>query len=190
MALFCSVMLSSCSGCTAAEPPKPDKVMQSADMVLENTISADREYIYAKYTADYRWYESQVTLCDYLDAETCDGKIASIVNVFQFVSDTGDPQVIFSAYEVGKPHSTPAPITDFFLGDNAINDEPITLTFSQALERCKQANTILPHNRHCTLRKPLQPDGFTDHAQYIFGNYKRWVMVDAVTGDVFSGSDT
>ena len=158
-----------------------------ADIVLENTVSVDREFMYAKYSADYRWYESQIVLCDYLNAETCDGKIQRVRNVFQFIDKSGDPEVILSDYELGVPHSSPAPINDFWLGDEAINDEPIALTFKQAFERLRQANVVLPQSRHCVLRKALAPG--VQHPQYIFGNGIRWVIVDAVTGDVTSGSD-
>lgn len=189
-ALFaiCTAVFTACAGCSkeAKTEPTPEVVK---GIVLENTISTDREFMYLKYAADYVWYESQITLCDNLNAESCDGAIDHVTNVYQFIAQDGEPQVILSAWEKGKIHNSPAPIADVYLGDNPISNVPINLTFKQAFERLKQANTVLPGNRQCVLRKPVQPDGLTKNPQYIFGGPKRWVKVDAVTGDVTSGSD-
>ena len=188
IAFVCSAMLSACSGCKAGKPPKEDAAAVGG-LVLERTISADREFMFARYDATgYVWLESQIVLQEAVSAETCDGAIASIVNVFQFTDENGDPQVILSTYEAGKAHSVPVPIPGFWLGDSPINDDPVKITFSKAFERLRQANTILPDSRCCVLRKPVQPGAF-QHPQYIFGNSKRWVKVDAVTGDVTDGSD-
>ena len=187
LALIFSVSLCACTGCKS-EPPKEEAVAVGG-IVLENTISTDREFMFAHYATNYAWYESQIVLQEAVNAETCDGTIASVVNVFKFTDAEEQPQIILSTYEVGKPHGTSAPIPDFWVGDSPINDDPINLTFRQAFERLRQANTTLPDSRCCVLRKPVLPGDLGLRPHYIFGNRKRWVIVDAVTGDVTSGSD-
>lgn len=188
LALIFSVSLCACTGCKS-EPPKKEAVAVGG-IVLENTISADREFMFAHYATNYVWYESQILLQEAVNAKTCAGTIASVVNVFQFVDVEKQPRVILSTYEVGKPYGTPAQIPDFWMGDSPINDAPINYTFQQAFERLKQTNNIvLPDSRCCVLRKPVAPGDIGKHPHYIFGNSKRWVKVDAVTGEVTSESD-
>ena len=51
-----------------------------------------------------------------------------------------------------------------------------------ALERINQVNAPKPHSRYCVLRKEIAPNDI--NPQYIFGNSRAQLYVDAVTGTV------
>ena len=63
-----------------------------------------------------------------------------------------------------------------------MDKEPIKITFAEALEKLNQVNFPKPHSRYCVLRKEVGPKDA--NVQYIFGNSKAQLYVDAVTGEV------
>lgn len=141
--------------------------------------------MYNNYGGDYRYYETCILLKDFLDTEECDGSIEGISNVFQYVtqidSTSFDVQVVLSAYANGKHVYE---VKDaFWVGDDPMNDEAIKVTYKQAFERVMQSNFPKPHSRHCVLRKECGPKGGVA-PQYIFGNTRAQLYVDATTGDV------
>lgn len=151
---------------------------------VENAISADREFMYLHYQSDYRWYESDILLSDYLDAEGQNGNVESVTNIFQVVTpyDTGGADVEVIMFT----HTTEAvQITEhqgFWVEDFPLNDQSIKITFPKAYEKVMSANYPKPHSRHCVLRKQVGP--VDANPQYIFGNSRAQLYVDAVTGDV------
>ena len=94
MALLFSMMFSfvSCNKCSAPQEvvlnDTTEAVVETADLVVENLISMDRQAMYNKVGGDYRWYETCMKLNDFLDEEN-DGSLAEVVNVFQAVIDRG-----------------------------------------------------------------------------------------------------
>lgn len=154
----------------------------SGSLVVENTISSDREYMFLKYGGDYRWFETSIQMKDFMDEETT-GEIEMITSVFQVVIDREkgyDTKVILFKHSVDS--STVEVIDGFWLEDFPINDEEINLTFTEAFDRAMESNSVKPHSRYCVIRKEVGPKDV--NVQYIFGNRRRQLYVDAVTGEV------
>ena len=171
--------------CEKKKQQQQEPVVSMSELVVEKTVSADREYMFLNYGEDYRWYETCILLNDFLDAEECDGTIAGVSNIFQFIvnqdSTSADIAVLLSAYGYGK--HTYEVKEGFWVGDSPMNEDTIKITFKQAFERVMEANYPKPHSRHCVLRREVGP--VPDVApQYIFGNQRAQLYVDAVTGEV------
>ena len=184
--IFLSLLLLGCIGLTGCNSCKSDNGKQEevlAELVVENTVSADREWMFENYGSDYSWYETCVLLKDYLDEE-CDGTVEGVSNVFQSLIEKEkgfDSQAIVSAYAAGK-HTTDVR-AGLWVGDFPLNDEEIKITFKEAFERIMEANFPKPHSRQCVLRREVgsKPNVAP---QYIFGNVQAQLYVDAVTGEV------
>lgn len=178
-----SMMLAAVS-CQCGGNNEP-QVEAQGQLVVENVVSMDKQDMYLKHGGDYRLFEVCIVLEKFLDAEDTDATVEGISNVFQVVTPYSetcyDTEVILyshtrdtSAVEV-REHA-------FWVGDSPLNDEAITVTFAEAYERLVEANVVRPHSRHCVLRKEVGP---TDaNPQYVFGNPRAQVYVDAVTGEV------
>lgn len=155
-------------------------------LVAEHVISTQRETMFSLAQGkDYKWFETTIELADWLDAEGQDGTIAEVTSLFQTIVEEGkcvDTWVQYIATSATKGTMIPQPIHSFVVGDCALNDEPIKLTFDEALERVMEANCSKPHSRFCVLRKELGPKDI--NAQYVFGNLSSQLYVDAVTGVV------
>ena len=185
MLAIVGIMATGCQSCKSENKQEvnAEDSLKVSELVVENTISADRQYMYNNYGNDYRWYETCILLKDYMDEE-CDGTIEGISNIFQYISDIDstsfDVHVVLSAYGNGK-HVYEVK-EGFWVGDSPMNDEAIKLTFKQAFDRLMQSNFPKPHSRHCVLRKEVGP--VDAQPQYIFGNTKAQLYVDATSGDV------
>lgn len=184
LVLACT-LFTGCNSCQSdnAKQENENSVQNVAELIVENTISTDRQYMHVNY-GDYRWYETCVLLKDFLDEE-CDGTISGISNIFQYIvsqdSTSADVAVVLSAYGDGK-HVYEVK-EGFWVGDSPMNDEEIKVTFNEAFERMMKTNYPKPHSRHCVLRKELGPvEGVAP--QYVFGNTQAQLYVDAVTGEV------
>ena len=179
------ISFSSCKGCSDKAQPKDDPVaVQEQDSVfsVERAISTDREYMFMNYGGDYRWFESCIVLKDFLDEE-CDGTVTGISNVFQVVEEKEKGADTFVVLAAHVPDSTAYEIKHgFWVEDFPMNDEAIKVTFAQAFEKINQVNLPKPHSKQCVLRKQVGPKAC--NPQYIFGNVKAQIYVDAVTGDV------
>lgn len=182
----------SCNGCKSEKKTDTEKVVKSndangvlAEPVVENLISTDRQGMFLKYNNDstfYQWYETCIRLNDFLD-EDPDGSFELVSNIFQVVFEKGkgaDTYVYKSQYFGGK-HEVDS-VQGFWIEDCALNDMPIKLTYKQAFEKAMQANAPKPHSKNCILRCPVGPKSI--NPQYVFGNLKAQLWVDAVTGDV------
>jgi len=177
----------SCNSCKSGKTSNSEEVTEGG-LVVERTISTDREYMFVNYGEDYRWFETCILLNAFLDEENCNpDSIVGVSNVFQAVIERGDSTsqsydtevVLFShagdESQIDVKHA-------FWVEDLPMNDEDITVTFKQAFERVMQANCPKPHSKQCVLRKQLGPKAA--NPQYIFGNTKSQLYVDAVTGEV------
>ena len=189
-ALMITFGLTSCNSCSSTPQDENtsktevvDTVSNVQNLIVENCISTDRQNMYLNYKEDYRWFETGITLNKFMDAEDTDATVESVYNVFQIVTERGegfDTQVVCMSHK-GELHGTEVKAA-FWVGDCLLNEEEIKLTFEQAYNRLMEANLPKPHSRQCVLRKELGPKDI--NAQYIFGNVKEHVYVDAVTGDV------
>lgn len=183
-------MIVGCSSCNKeesadVEASDTDSAFVDLTTAVDNIIGMNRErmYILAK-GGDYRYFETDVKLVDFLDSEQQDGDVAEVVSVFQVVINDSvgyDTQV----WMIGVGENGPKEVLydgAFYLENLPLNDGPTEFSFEQALDRLMRANVVKPHSRYVVLRKPLGPKPC--NAQWIFGNKNQSVFVDAVTGDV------
>ena len=174
------LFVSSCSSCSNKETQENK---QQAELVVENLISADREYMFTQTDGVYGWYETAITLDEYVDADDCDGSVAEVTNIFQYVNkETNDIEMLLIT------HRRDTTIYDIHhtirMGYSALNDAPIKLTFKDAYQRLTESNTVKPHTRSCSLCLNSVPG--CDTAEYIFSTDTVEVCINAVTGDVTS----
>ena len=177
---LCIGIFASCSSCNKNTEEKT----VNPKLNVENVVSADREYMFANYGGDYKWYETTVMLNEYLDADTQDGTIQSISNRFQ-VSDvkdkSGDTKVITIVHNSDGTTETTIQYGHWF-DDFDMSYDSIPVTFEKAFEKVMAANYVKPQSRYCVLRRQVGPH--PANAQYIFGNKQSRLYVDAVTCDV------
>lgn len=172
------LLVSSCSSCSKKQSNSEEK----APLVVENLISADREYMYNTYNENYRWYETTIVLNDTIDSENCDGSFKEVENLFQYIDEEGQPNVVKIIHTADT--TVYETIKSFVIEDSRLNDEPIKLTYADAWQRLVESNAVRPHSVYCVLRKALLPG--IEYPQYIFGNEAAQITVDAFTGDVTS----
>lgn len=154
-------------------------VRLNKEINVEATISDDKEFVSNIYGC-YDWFETSITLDEYLDAPNCTGNIASVTNIFQVQDAIGegyDVQVIF----IGHSPDMQVEVNDGWWSEDYPMDY-VMLTYNQAYDRLCKANIPKPHSRQCVLRKQVGP--YPCNPQYIFGNTHRQVYVDAITGNV------
>jgi len=189
MMMMFSFAITSCSSCTSKSEESPvvveeDSVVSAAALVVENTVSMDRQDMFLNYQNDYRWYETCIVLNDFLDSENTDSSVFAVSNIFQYAIDRDDNSV--DTRVVMFTHTVDTMAVDvkhaFWVGDCILNEDEIKLTFNEAYDRLMQANLPKPHSKQVVLRKELGPKII--NPQYIFGNVQSHVYVDAVTGDV------
>lgn len=177
----------------AALGHKPDPewplASEKGALNVEHVTATDKQTMFTKFAKDYRYFETQITLKNFLDAENASAEVAEITNVFQVV-DIAEDQKSADVYVVMFNHAGAKTeqkvIHSFWVEDMVLNDEAIKLTFEQAFEKLMQANIPKPHSRKCVLRKEVGPK--VANPQYIFGNMRTQVYVDAITGAVSATS--
>lgn len=192
VALLFSMMFSfvSCNKCSA---PQDVTVEDTVEVVAEQEVTAlnvehliamDRQAMYNKAGADYRWYETCIQLNDFLDEEN-DGSLYEVVNVFQAVVNRGqgyDTKVYKFQHFANGVYAEDS-IPGFWIEDFPMNDDAVQITYQEAYDNLMAVNMPKPHSRYVTLRKQIGP--VAANPQYIFGNLRETVFVDAVTGEVF-----
>lgn len=182
--LLIGLGLTSCSSC-GKHAPEPEPAPQYDDtLVVEELINADFDDISAQYADSlFRWYETDMLLESYLD-EAEDNTVSGVTNVFQTVTELPqggyDTHVILYSHVVGT--TTVEEQHGFWTENIVLTPDAVTLTFDEAFDRVMQSNFVKPHSRYCTLRIPLGP--VRCNAQYVFGNVKSQLYVDALTGEV------
>lgn len=186
--ILASVLLmlgvSSCNSCTKQSSAPTLATVEVADsMYVEHTVAMDRQAMFAKgVDNDYRWYETNIRLVNFLDDEY-DG-IEEVVNVFQTVESRDEHSFDTVVYKF--QHTAEGTVEGFTHGfwveDYPLNNEQIVVTFAQALEKVNEVNLPKPHSRYVVLRKEVGP--VDANPQWIFGNSRAQLYVDAVTGEV------
>lgn len=195
LAIVAGVTFADCDG--KKKNTVPAESAGKAALVVENLVSADREYIFLHETKEYRYYETTVKLADWLDADGQDGTVESVTNTFYYVEmdeggKSGNGKAVFAEHTAD--YSDYVVKYGIWVGDKDLSDQGVILTFREAFERMMTADYVKPHSRYCVLRKEL---GSADaNPQYVFGNIEAQLYVDAVTGDVsdrnpaYRGSET
>lgn len=179
LAIITLVIINACS-CNQSKKNYPAIV---SNINAEELISLDRQDMYLTYGEDYRWYETSITLKEFMDSENADSLIESISNIFQtlIASDDGTDVHVVMRSHYGDTVSVKV-LSGFWVEDFPLNNESITLTFTDAYNKLMETNIPKPHSRQVVLRKEVGP--IDANPQWIFGNIKQHVYVDAVTGNV------
>ncbi len=171
------------SSCTCTQQKESNFDSSVAELVVENTISTDRQDVYLNHGKEYRWYETGVQLANFLD-EDSDGTIELVVNVFQVIEqhDSTSFDTFVFKYQHTLEGTASESIHGFWIEDYPLNDEVIKVSFKEAFEKIQEVNYPKPHTRQVVLRKQVGP--VDANPQWIFGNLHSQLYVDAVTGEV------
>lgn len=151
---------------------------------VEATVKADHEYMSNNYDCEYVWYEAEMVLGDYIDAEDFDGSVASITNVFQTIHHDSvmDKSKVVMIEHHGELMVVKE-IQGLWIEDVVMKPEDLKLTYKQAWDKLMATDCVKPHSKYVVLRNPLGPKPC--NPQYIFGNaHGELLFVDGVTGDV------
>ena len=179
--LLLMIGVSSCTCSSKKAVEGNDNLREAA--TVENLISLDRQSMYANYAEDYRWFETGIQLVDFLDEEN-DGTIDMVVNVFQAVEsrESGSFDTFVVKFQHVGEDVYEEQVHGFWVEDFPLNDEEIKVTFAEAYEKVMEVNLPKPHTRQVVLRKQIGPKPC--NPQWIFGNLRAQIYVDAVTGEV------
>ena len=175
----------SCTGCSSSKEDikLQDSVVATTVLDVEHSIALDRQTMYVNYKDNYRWYETEILLPEFMDSDSATSNPEMIVNVLQSIVEEGNGADVwvhkFQHFKDGTiVHDS---IQGFWIENYALNDEVIKLKYTEAWDRMMQANFSKPHSRYVTLRNPIGPVAI--NTQWIFGNIQEQLWVDAVTGE-------
>lgn len=177
ISIICMIGICSCT--QHKQAPKSNVT----ELVVENTISADRQAMFLSHGGNYKWYETGVLLNNWLDEEN-DGSFEMVVNVFQVIEmrDSSSFDTFVYKYQHTLKGTTEGATHGFWVEDYPLNEEQIKVTFADAFAKVMQVNLPKPHTRQVVLRKQIGP--VSSNPQWIFGNQQSQIYVDAVTGEV------
>lgn len=172
----------SCTGCNSSDIKLQDSVATTV-LDVEHSIALDRQTMYVNYKDNYRWYETEILLPEFMDSDSATSNPEMIVNVLQSIVEDGNSADVwvhkFKHFKDGSiKHDS---IQGFYIENSALNDEVIKLNYKEAWDRMIATNFPKPHSRHVTLRNPVGPIAI--NTQWIFGNIREQIWIDAVTGD-------
>lgn len=193
MSLLFTLMLSfsACTGCNktqTTDEPVTDtiEVVEPTNVALnvEHAIAMDRQAMYLKFGDDYRWYETDMRLPNFLDEDDVTSDPVMLVNIFQGIVDRGNGYDTWVWKFQHFPDGTVLTdsIQGFWVENMPLNEAEFKLTYVEAFERMMEANAPKPHSRNAVLRNPIGPVAV--NAQWVFGNINEQLWVDVVTGDV------
>ena len=175
----------SCTGCNSSKEDikLQDSVVATAVLDVEHSIALDRQTMYVNYKDNYRWYETEILLPEFMDSDSATSNPEMIVNILQSVVEEGNGADVwvhkFQHFKDGTVvHDS---IQGFWIENYALNDEVIKLKYKEAWDRMMAANYPKPHSKHVTLRNPIGPVAI--NTQWIFGNIHEQIWIDAVTGE-------
>ena len=186
--LFASVaiatlMMASCQSCT--KKVDPVVVPKDTTIVVETVNQTDFNNMSLQFgPTDFKWYETNILLKEFLDEE-CSGEIQELVNIYQTITTKDSLSYDTQVFKI-QHFTDGSEITDsikgFWIEDYPINPDDIKISYKEAFDKVMAANIIKPHSRYVTIRKPIGP--LACNPQYVFGNIKTQVWVDATTGEV------
>ena len=118
-----------------------------------------------------------------MDGDNATSDPVMIVNVFQKVIERGNG---YDTYVYKFQHFNDGTVlTDsiqgFWIENWPMEDKEIKLKYVEAWDKMLAVNFQKPHSKHVTLRNPIGPVAI--NTQWIFGNIKEQIWVDAVTGE-------
>ena len=179
----------SCNGCgqqTQTEQLKDttEVVVKNSTVALnvENVIAMDRQAMYLAHGGDYRWYETEILLPEFMDGDNATSDPIMVVNVFQTIVEKGNG---FDTWVYKYQHFNDGTVLNdsiqgFWVENLPMEDKAIVLKYTEAWDKMLAVNFPKPHSKHVTLRNPIGPVAI--NTQWIFGNIKEQIWVDAVDG--------
>jgi hypothetical protein len=182
------VMFTSCDSCSNKPAPTVGDNKDASGVIVkldvDHLISTDRQAMYMKFGKDFRWYETCIRLNTFLDGETVNSDPEIVVNIFQGIVESGNgfDTWVFKFQHFNDGTSNVDSIHSFWIEDCPLNEEVIKFNYAKAFERIMEVNAPKPHSKNAILRKPVGPADC--NAQWVFGNIKEQLWVDAVTGNV------
>lgn len=190
--LFTLVLgFSSCTGCKGEAQDnsinKDTTELFNKDSVValnvEQTISLDHQAMYINHGGDYRWFETEILLPEFMDSENATSNPVMIVNVFQSVVErkNGFDTWVHKYQHFNDGTVLNDSIRGFWIENMPLEDKVIKLKYVDAWDKLMQVNFPKPHSKHVTLRNPIGP--ISINTQWIFGNVHEQVWVDAVDGN-------
>ena len=120
-----------------------------------------------------------------MDQEDATDSVIMVNNIFQVVE--GD-ETCFDVHVIKIAHTPDTSYVEvvegFWIEDYPLNEEAIVVNFNEAWTNAMESNCPKPHSQHCVLRKEVGPKDA--NPQYIFGNSRCQIYVDATTGEVLA----
>ena len=122
LAIITLVIINACS-CNQSKKNYPAIV---SNINAEELISLDRQDMYLTYGEDYRWYETSITLKEFMDSENADSLIESISNIFQtlIASDDGTDVHVVMRSHYGDTVSVKV-LSGFWVEDFPLNHQVV-----------------------------------------------------------------
>ena len=173
---------SSCTNCSN-QPVNQVKTEMVSTIDVDHAIALDRQTMYVNYKDDYRWYETEILLPEFMDSDSATSDPEMVVNVLQSIVEKGNGADVwvhkFQHFKDGTVvHDS---IQGLWIENYALNDEVIKLNYTEAWDKMMAVNFPKPHSKHVTLRNPIGPVAI--NTQWIFGNIHEQIWIDAVTGE-------
>ena len=189
MLMCMSLIMASCNGCSQPQDqPSVDSTLIDTISIknvinVDRAIATDRQAMYMNYKDDYRWFETEILLPEFIDSDSATSDPEMVVNILQSIIEKGNGADVwvhkFQHFNDGTVvHDS---IQGFWIENYALNDEVIKLNYTEAWDRMMAVNFPKPHSKHVTLRNPIGPVAV--NTQWIFGNIHEQIWIDAVTGE-------
>lgn len=183
-ALVCASVMGFTS-CDKNKKNAEENQKNDSALVVEDLVKADMDQMTKEFSDNYRWYETCIVNGEYFDGENAnEPAVTGVSNIFQYLTNvdehSADVRVVLFAHE--KDTTVVEVKHDFWIGDEPMTKDIVKLTYVEAYNKMMATNLPKPHSKQCVLRKELGPKDC--NPQYIFGNVKAQIYVDAVTGNV------
>jgi hypothetical protein len=93
--------------------------------------------MYLKFGKDYRWYETDILLPEFLNSENVTSDPVMVVNIFQSVVErgTGFDTYVWKFQHLADGTVLTDSIQGFWIENQALNDEVIKLKYVEAFDR-------------------------------------------------------
>ena len=168
------------------EPAKVDTTevaLTAIAMDVDHIIATDRQAMFMKFGDNYRWYETEILLPYFLDSDSVTSNPEMLVNIFQSVIefDNGADTYVWKFQHFADGTLVVDSIHGFWIENWPLNEEILSLNYEKAWNKMMATNYPKPHSKHVTLRNPVGP--VYVNTQWIFGNIREQIWVDAVTGE-------
>lgn len=196
LTLVC-VALTGCSSCHSDKAKQETKevvyhdydgVVQDFTAGVSHIQALHRQTMYqlaqqGNPVSGYQWRNSRIIFNDTLTFDNIDDlHITDINDVFYYWDKDKGPQVQYVNVNVKRGTQITWPITDIWIEDDDLSDQPIKLSCEEAIMRLKEYNGILPKSYYITLRLPVGPKKC--NPQWTFGDQYTVLFIDAVTGEI------